>query len=106
MQHKVQWAREAEQDLDRIISYYFEKAGLRVAEDIYGRIKAQVATLKTFPHRCRPGQVAGTKEYIVSRLPYMVIVDITGDTVLVLGVVHSSRKYPPDAAPVMDLGDE
>jgi len=96
MQFKVVWMDEAERDLECIIDYYLEKAGLRVAEDIYGRIKAQVASLKTFPHRCRPGQIAGTKEYIVSRLPYMVVVEITDDTVLILGVIHTSRKYPPD----------
>ncbi len=99
MLYKVKWTDEAELDLGRITDYYLEKAGLRVAQDVYARIRAQVAGLKTFPHRCRMGQIAGTKEYIVSRLPYMVIVEITDDTVAVLGVVHSSRKYPPDLSP-------
>ena len=97
---------EAEEDLDCIIDYYLEKAGLRVAEDIYGRIKSQVASLKTFPHRCRPGLVAGTKEYILSRLPYMVVVEITEDAVLIWSVVHTSRKYPPSADVGRDWNDE
>jgi toxin ParE1/3/4 len=93
---KIVWSDDAQQDLDRITEYYLERAGLRVAEDIFVRIKAQIAALKDFPNRCRPGQVQGTKEYIISRLPYMVVVEITEDMVSILSVVHTSRKYPPE----------
>ena len=88
MKFKVKWTVEAEEDLNHIIDYYFEKAGIRVAEDIYSRIKTQVASLKNFPHRCRPGLVAGTKEYIVSRLPYRVVVEITGEVGLIFSIAY------------------
>ncbi len=90
----VQWTLEAERDLDEILAYYLEHAGMGVAQDIYARIKAQVGSLTMFPHRCRPGRVADTKEYVITRLPYIAVVDIGEDTVYVLSVVHTARKYP------------
>lgn len=93
---KVEWTDEAEQDLENILTYYLEEAGLRVADAIYGRIKEQVGSLKLFPHRCRPGRVPGTKEYVLHRLPYIAVVYIGDDTVSVLNLIHTARKYPPE----------
>ena len=93
---KVLWTEEAEQDLENILSYYLEQAGMRVAESIYTRVKKQVGMLDVFPERTRPGRAAGTREYIISRLPYIAVVDVGIDTVLVLNVIHTAKKYPPD----------
>jgi plasmid stabilization system protein ParE len=93
---KVRWTAEAEEDLEHIIFYYLENAGLRVAESIYAKIKEQVGSLRLFPERCRPGRVTGTREYVISRLPYIAIVDIDVDTVWILNVIHTARKYPFD----------
>jgi toxin ParE1/3/4 len=94
--HAVEWTGQAEADLEGILEYYLERAGLRVVQDIYSRIKEQVGSLTIFPHRCRPGRVAGTKEYVLSRLPFIAIVEITDDTVFILNLVHTARKYPPN----------
>ncbi|PKO62778.1 MAG: type II toxin-antitoxin system RelE/ParE family toxin [Betaproteobacteria bacterium HGW-Betaproteobacteria-18] len=93
---KVAWTPEAEQDIEAILTYYVEEAGLRVANAIYERIKAQVGSLKMFPQRCRPGRVPDTKEYVLHRLPYIAVVQIGENTVSVLSVIHTARKYPPD----------
>ena len=92
--YEVVWMEEAEADLDNILDYYLEKAGIAVAEDIYRRIKTQIASLKTFPYRCRPGLVTGTREYIVTGLPYRVVVEIIDDSVFIWSVVHTSRQFP------------
>ncbi len=93
---KVAWTPEADQDLEDILTYYLEVAGLRVANVIYERIKTQVGSLKMFPQRCRPGRVPDTKEYVLHRLPYIAVVHIGENTVSVLNVVHTARKYPPE----------
>jgi toxin ParE1/3/4 len=94
--YAIIWTDAAKNDFDHIIDYYFDRAGLRVAQDIYSRIKTQIATLNELPHRCKPGLVEGTKELILSRLPYRVVVEIAGDAVIVLGIVHTARLYPFD----------
>jgi toxin ParE1/3/4 len=92
----VEWTCEANQDLEDILTYYLQEAGLRVADAVFVRIKEQIGSLKLFPHRCRPGRVPGTKEYVLHRLPYIAVVHIGEDTVSVLNVIHTARKYPPD----------
>lgn len=93
---KVEWTSQAEADLENILLYYLEQAGERVAESVYNQIKLQVGSLKMFPQRCRPGRITDTKEYVISRLPYIAVVYISTDTVFVLNVMHTARKYPPD----------
>lgn len=95
---KVEWTREAEKDLENILTYYLAEAGLSVASAIFVRIKEQVGALKLFPHRCRPGRVADTREYVLHRLPYIAVVQVGEDTVSVLNIIHTARKYPPEAA--------
>ena len=93
----IYWTEEAEQDLELILTYYLENSSIQVVESVYTRLKEQVECLKTFPERTRPGRVNGTREYIFNKLPYIAIVKIDADTVVVLNIVHSARKYPPDS---------
>lgn len=92
----VKWTEEAELDLEDILAYYLNHAGMRVTEAIYSRIKAQVGSLNVFPERCRPGRVPGTKEYVIARLPYIAVLDVGTDSITILNIMHTSRKYPPD----------
>lgn len=93
---KVQWTAEAERDLEDILLYYVDQAGLRVAEAMYTRIREQVGRLGTFPEIARPGRVPGTRECVISRLPYIAVIDVGAETVTVLSVAHTARKYPPE----------
>lgn len=93
---KVEWTDAAEQDLENILTYYLEEAGLRVANAIFVRIKEQVGSLKLFPNRCRPGRLSATREYVLHRLPYIAVVHVGDDTVSVLNLIHTARKYPPE----------
>jgi len=91
---RVIWTEAAERDLDDILAYYLEEAGLDVAQAVFNRTREQVGTLRMFPHRCRPGRVAGTREYVLHRLPYIAVVKVQDDTVAVLALVHTARLYP------------
>ena len=94
---RIHWTEEDEKDFASILSYYLENASFRVAELVYARIKEQVETLKTFPERTRIGRVSGTREHVFHKLPYIAIVNIDNDTVSILNIVHSARKYPSDS---------
>ncbi len=91
---RVVWTEAAERDLDDILAYYVDEAGPEVAQAVFTRLREQVGSLRMFPHRCRPGRVAGTREYVLHRLPYIAVVKVQGDTVAVLALVHTARKYP------------
>ena len=93
---QINWTAEAEQDLENILLYYLEQAGLRVAEVVYNRIREQVGQLDSYPESTRVGRVQGTRECVISRLPYIAVIEVGHDTVTVLSVKHTSRKYPPE----------
>ena len=92
----VKWTEEAELDLENILTYYLDNAGMRVTEAVYNRIKTQIGSLNAFPERCRPGRVPGTKEYVTNRLPYIAVVAVGVDSITILNIMHTARKYPPN----------
>jgi plasmid stabilization system protein ParE len=91
---QVQWTNEAETDLENILTYYLDTAGEQVANAVYVRMREQIGTLRYFPERCRIGRIAGTKEYVLSRLPYVAVVQMDEHAVYVLNVIHTARKFP------------
>ena len=48
-----------------------------------------------FPHSGRPGHIPGTRELVISKLPYIVVYRISGDTVEILRVFHAAMNWPP-----------
>ena len=90
----ITWTQRAEQDLENILAHYLNEAGLQVAQSIFVRIHAQVQSLQQFSQRTRIGRVAGTRELIIPRLPYIVVIQVKADKVFVLNVVHTARQYP------------
>jgi len=57
------------------------------------KIQAAVAQLVESPLIGRPGRVEGTRELVVLQTPYIVIYRVKGNTVHIIRVLHSSRKY-------------
>ena len=90
----VHWTARAEQDLEDILAYYQNEAGAHVAQSIYVRIRSSVQSLQQFPERARIGRVAGTRECVIARLPFIVVIQAQEDYVHVLNVIHTARKYP------------
>ncbi len=52
--------------------------------------------LGQFPQMGHEGEVPGTREFLVTGLPYIIVYRIASATTLdVLTIVHARRKYPP-----------
>ncbi len=92
--HRVVWSEKAEADLENVLAHYLDDAGSEVATMVYQRIREQVGSLKLFPERCRPGRVTGTREYVLTRLPYIAVVVVDDDHVTIVALVHTARKFP------------
>ncbi|MGH6985067.1 MAG: type II toxin-antitoxin system RelE/ParE family toxin [Stellaceae bacterium] len=65
-------------------------AAVRVGADIHKAAEV----LRYFPYSGRPGRAPGTREWVVRRLPYVLVYEIdTGDSgVTILGVFHCTQK--------------
>lgn len=90
---RVRWLRAATRDLDAETAYLAEKDPA-IAARVYAAIRERVAGLESFPQAGRPGRLFSTRELVIEPYPYLVPYRVTGDTVEVLRVFHTSRKPP------------
>lgn len=92
---KIVWTSEALSDLESILVYYLENVGFETALAIESRIVAQIESLKEFPERVRESErVAGAREAVIPKLPFIAFVRVLEADVQVLNIVHTSRKFP------------
>jgi toxin ParE1/3/4 len=90
---KVRWSPEAATDLTSITQYIRREnaaAALRVARIIY----RSAAELDKFPLRGRPGRVNGTRELVISPLPYIVVYRIRENFIEIAKVLHGAQRWP------------
>jgi toxin ParE1/3/4 len=90
---ELRWTEEAAADLERITDYLFENAPTRAAGLVHEIYDAPSALLK-FPYSGRPGKRRGTRELVLSPLPYIVIYQITGDVIHIGRILHGAQKWP------------
>jgi toxin ParE1/3/4 len=92
----VRWSRPALFDYSEIIDR-IQNNNSRAAVRIRQLIKDRLSLLATMPRMGRVGRIAGTRELVVSRTPYIVIYELRGadEQIYILRVLHTSRKWPP-----------
>ena len=69
---QLRWTEEAANDLERIADYLLLHAPDR-ADQLIQRIYDAPSSLLTLPNRGRPRKLHGTREHILSPLPYVVV---------------------------------
>jgi len=90
---QVRWQDDAINDLiqvRRFIAIDNPSAAARVAN----HIRSAVPELARQPGMGRPGRVPGTRERILVDIPYIIAYRVEEDSVVVLRVLHTSRKWP------------
>jgi toxin ParE1/3/4 len=90
---QVRWTSAAADDLENIANYLFEKTpenAARLIREIYDAPSA----LKTFPNRGRVGKKEGTREFVMPSLPYVIVYQVRGETVLIVRILHSAQDWP------------
>lgn len=90
---QVKWLRRAIHDLDEVEAYIAHDNPSMAAEVVVRIIKA-VSLLKTQPGIGRVGRFQGSKELVIPKIPYIVPYRVKEDTVEILRVYHTSRKWP------------
>jgi toxin ParE1/3/4 len=90
---KLRWTVPALRDLESI-GDYLARENPQAARKIVTRIFDQVNLLATHPEAGRPGRVAGTRELVVSRTPFIATYRLRDGQVEILAVFHGSRRWP------------
>jgi toxin ParE1/3/4 len=84
------------------IHEYIDQRNPAAAARVGASIREAAEILRYFPYSGRPGRAAGTRAWVVRRLPYVLVYEIdTGESGLtVLGVFHCARNVIEIAAPL------
>jgi toxin ParE1/3/4 len=90
---QLRWTEEAATDLERIADYLLTHAPERAARLLRTLYDAP-ATLLTLPNRGRPGKKEGTRELVMSPLPYIVVYTVRGDVIFVVRILHGAQQWP------------
>lgn len=90
---RITWLQAALEDL-RSIHDYIARDNPVAARRVVGCIRDNVKLLRDHPAIGRSGRIAGTRELVVVRYPYIVAYRESVSAIEVLAVVHSSRRWP------------
>ena len=90
---QIKWLTRALANLDEEAAY-LSKESPQVARDFVLCIQESVARLKDHPNLGRPGRVAGTRELILTRFPYILPYRVRSGSIEILRVFHGARKWP------------
>jgi len=90
---RVVWGRTARRDLNELISYLLEES-VQAAELVGNRIRNAANQLRQKPRLGRPGRVAGTRELVVLKTPYIIAYRVRARKVQILSVIHGARHWP------------
>ncbi len=88
---RIRWTRGAAADLEQIHDYLTQKHA-HLAHSTVLRIHEAIQSLGTFPNRGRKGRREGTRELLVSPLPYIVVYRVRSEAVEILYIDHGARR--------------
>lgn len=90
---RTEWSRRADRDLDRVedcIAQENPTAALEARE----RIEQQIRLLKKQPKIGRQGRVPGTRELVITALPYIVVYRVKSKAIQIIRVLHGAQQSP------------
>ena len=92
---KVVWLSRALADRDSQIDYIAQDSP-KAAIEQGDRIERQIETLSAYPEMGREGRVAGTRELVVNRTPFIVVYRVWAERIEILRVLHGAQMWPPE----------
>lgn len=90
---QIRWTNKALDNLDVAVEY-IAADNPRAAKMVAQKIWDSIQLLNDQPGIGRPGRVVGTRELVVSGLPYIVPYIEKAGTIVILRIIHSSIKWP------------
>ncbi len=88
----IVWSPTAVEDLKHLRAT-IEEQNPKAAAKVAGAILARVEGLKEFPGQGRSGRVPHTRKLVIPKTPFLVVYTVVGQTVRIVAVLHSARKW-------------
>ena len=90
---QVEWLRAALRNLDDEAAYIAEE-NPKAAHEFVQAILSGLEQVAAFPAMGKEGRVPGTREWVVSRWPYIVPYRIREGRLQVMRIFHTRRQRP------------
>ncbi|HWR90646.1 MAG TPA: type II toxin-antitoxin system RelE/ParE family toxin [Dissulfurispiraceae bacterium] len=90
---RIRWLDDAISDLVEIRKYIAADKP-QTANRIANLIRQSVEPLIVQPDIGRPGRIEGTRELVLTSLPYIIPYRVRNDSIEILRVLHAARKWP------------
>lgn len=87
----VELSPRAQRQLAQIEEYYLEEAGPRVADEVVSTLLDAMARLGTLPVVYRAAARAGLREYVMGRLPYILLYRVQPKAIQIVAVIHQRQ---------------
>jgi len=90
---RIRWTSKALDNLDAAVEYVAADSPT-AAQKVAQKIWDSVQLLTAQPGLGRPGRIKGTRELVISGLPYIVPYLEQDATIVILRIMHTSMKWP------------
>jgi toxin ParE1/3/4 len=90
----IEWTEQATRQLDQAYDYIALSNSEPVAARITMQIVTSVQQLAAFPMSGRSGRVPGTRELVISNIPFVAAYSVDHDRIVILAVYHGARQWP------------
>lgn len=90
---RLRWTPAAAEDLEHIKEYLTEHYP-QFAQPTIVELYESIRALKTSPHLGRVGREEGTRELVLTRLPYIVAYRLKGQAIEILHIFHGAQNRP------------
>jgi len=87
------WTKQAIEDLNSAYDFLSAESPHLISTTIEGILSA-IDQVKIFPESGRPGRVKGTRELVVTTVPFILVYRKKRETLEILSILHQSRKWP------------
>ena len=93
---KIKWLRQSLRNLEQAHANIV-KDDPGAARQLILRIQGAVGQLAEFPFMGRVGRPEATRELVISNTSYLIIYRVKEESVEILRILHSSKKYPENS---------
>ena len=90
---KLRWASRAVADLEEI-SDFLAAASPKAWENLLLRLERLSETILDFPLMGKAGLVPGTREFVVSGTPYILVFQVKDEAVVIVSVRDGRMRLP------------
>lgn len=90
---KIRWLERAAVDLEEAAEYILADNPVAAGKEL-DKVLEAVCRVSERPGIGRAGRVPGTREWVVTGTPFLVVYRVKEDSLEVLRILHGARRWP------------